>query len=287
MNRYRFARIALLLSAALPLYFLVAALGTKFGWWDWRTGLLTLIIGWGPGLLALALLVALIALAVTLFRRPRDGWRMAAIAALIPLIAFGYLGYVRSQSAALPPIHDIATDPADPPTLSPELTAARAAAGANPIADLSAPLSAAEAYRDPRFAAVADRSIAELTRKSYPDLAPLRVDRDPRRGARRGAGGACRGWLCRYPDGRCRRADRGGRRELLVRLQGRRHRPRPSRGRGIADRPALDLARRGERSWCQREADPRAVGSDQRAAWLNRRTASAVRWKTVSRQSAA
>lgn len=179
MKRSNLARTALLLSAALPFYFVVAALGTKFGWWDWRTGLLTLIIGWGPGLLALALLVALIALAVTLFRRPRDGWRMAAIAALVPLIAFGYLGYVRSQSAALPPIHDIATDPADPPTLSPELTAARAAAGANPIADLSAPLSAAEAYRDPRFAAVADRSIAELTRESYPDVVSLRVDRDP------------------------------------------------------------------------------------------------------------
>jgi uncharacterized protein (DUF1499 family) len=179
MNRSRFARIALLLSAALPVYFIVAALGTKFGWWDWRTGLLTLIVGGGPALLALALLVALVALAVTLWRRPRDGWRTAAVAALIPLLGFGYLGYVRSESAALPPIHDIATDPADPPTLSPELQATRARPGANPIADLTAPLSANEMYRDPRFAAVAGRSIAELSRESYPDVAPLRVDRAP------------------------------------------------------------------------------------------------------------
>ncbi len=179
MTRPGLARTALLLSAALPLYFLLAALGTKFGWWDWRTGLLTLIVGWGPRLLALALLVALVALAVTLWRRPRDGWRTAATALLIPLLGFGYLGYVRSESAALPPIHDIATDPADPPMPSPELAAARARVGANPIADLAAPLSAAEAYRDARFAAVADRSIAELSREAYPDVAPLRVEAAP------------------------------------------------------------------------------------------------------------
>ena len=159
MTRRQLARTALLLSAALPVYFAVAALGTKFGWWDWKTGLLTLIIGWGPKLLALALLVALVALVATLFRRPRDGWRSSVIALAIPLLAFGYLGYVRSTSGALPPIHDVSTDLTDPPAPSPELAGVRAAAGANPIADLSAPLSASEAYRDPRFAAVADRSI--------------------------------------------------------------------------------------------------------------------------------
>lgn len=179
MTRRQLARTALLLSAALPVYFAVAALGTKFGWWDWKTGLLTLIIGWGPKLLALALLVALVALVATLFRRPRDGWRSSVIALAIPLLAFGYLGYVRSTSGALPPIHDVSTDLTDPPAPSPELAGVRAAAGANPIADLSAPLSASEAYRDPRFAAVADRSIAELTRESYADIAPLTLNVAP------------------------------------------------------------------------------------------------------------
>ena len=45
------SRLAFALALALPVYFAIAALGTKFGLWDWRTGLLTLTIKAGPMLL--------------------------------------------------------------------------------------------------------------------------------------------------------------------------------------------------------------------------------------------
>jgi fatty-acyl-CoA synthase len=45
------SRVALIFSLLLPVYFAVAALGVKFGWWDWKIGLGTLIVTWGPRLL--------------------------------------------------------------------------------------------------------------------------------------------------------------------------------------------------------------------------------------------
>ena len=47
------SRLAFALALALPVYFAIAALGTKFGLWDWRTGLLTLTIKAGPILLGI------------------------------------------------------------------------------------------------------------------------------------------------------------------------------------------------------------------------------------------
>ena len=40
-------KLVLALLAFMPLYFMVAALGTKFGIWGWMTGLLTLTLGGG------------------------------------------------------------------------------------------------------------------------------------------------------------------------------------------------------------------------------------------------
>lgn len=179
MTRAAFARIALVLSLALPVYFAVAALGTKFGWWGWQTGLLTLIVTWGPRVIGLAFVLALLALIAALVRRPRRGWRSSLIALLIPAVALGYLGYVRSQSAAIPPIHDIATDVADPPAPSPALAKARDAAGANPVARLDAPLATLKAYQGPRFADIARRSIGELSTTAYPDVRPIQVAATP------------------------------------------------------------------------------------------------------------
>ena len=50
------SRLAFALALALPVYFAIAALGTKFGLWDWRTGLLTLTIKAGPILLGIVAL---------------------------------------------------------------------------------------------------------------------------------------------------------------------------------------------------------------------------------------
>jgi fatty-acyl-CoA synthase len=173
------SRAALVFSLLLPLYFAVAALGVKFGWWDWKFGLGTLIVTWGPRLLIAALVLAAVALVVTLIRRPRVGVGAAVAALLIPALGLGYMLHVRSQSAALPPIHDVATNVEDPPVFSPELMRQREASGANPVNPLTAPLGSIEAYKGPRFADRHARSVGDLGREAFPDLRPLTVDAAP------------------------------------------------------------------------------------------------------------
>ena len=91
------SRFALILALLLPLYFALAALGTKFGLWGWRTGLLTLTIQTGPILMGVVALAALISLIVVLLRKPRKGWLVSLTALLIPVGIFAGLGHIRSR----------------------------------------------------------------------------------------------------------------------------------------------------------------------------------------------
>jgi uncharacterized protein (DUF1499 family) len=166
-------RTALTLSLLLPFYFMVAALGVKFGLWDWRTGLGTLIVTWGPRLLIAALVLAAIALLGSLLRPPRRGVGAALVALLIPAAGLGYMQYARSQTAAIPPIHDVATNVEDPPIFSERVMQERQAGGANPVHPLTAPLSTIEAYKGPRFADRHARTVGDLGREAYPDVKPL------------------------------------------------------------------------------------------------------------------
>jgi len=175
------SRAALAISLLLPFYFMVAALGVKFGLWDWRIGLGTLIVTWGPRLLIAAMILAGIALLVSLIRRPREGVTLALVALLIPALGFGYLLYVRSQTSAIPPIHDVATNIEDPPVFSEGIMRERTAGGANPIHPLTAPLSSIEAYKGPRFADRHARTVGALGREAYPDLRTVTVTAAPDR----------------------------------------------------------------------------------------------------------
>lgn len=172
---------ALLLSLAVPLYFMVAALGVQYGLWPWRFGLGTLIVEWGPRLLGAALVLAVVALIAVLVRRPRRGLVLALAALLIPALGLAHLYQVRTRSQAIPPIHDVATNVEDPPVHSPRLAAARAAEDSNPVHPLTDKLSGIEAYRTPRFADQANRTVGELGREAYPELRPLNVAADRRR----------------------------------------------------------------------------------------------------------
>jgi fatty-acyl-CoA synthase len=120
----------------------------------------------------------LIALVAVLVRRPRRGVALAIVALLIPAIGLGYLYQLRSRSQDIPPIHDVATNPEDPPVHSPRLAAIRTAEGANPVYPLTTRLSAIEAYQTPRFADQADRTVGELGREANPRLRPLTVTAD-------------------------------------------------------------------------------------------------------------
>lgn len=181
MKTHWLARSALILSILTPVYFMVAALGAKFGLWHWRVGLGTLIVTWGPRLLGAALLLALAALIATLVRRPRRGVGLAILALLIPALGLGYLYQVRARSQTIPPIHDVATNVEDPPVYSQRIAAERTAAKANPVHPLTDKLSAIELYRTPRFAEQASRTVGELGREAYPDVRPLIVATDRQR----------------------------------------------------------------------------------------------------------
>ncbi|MGE0044944.1 MAG: DUF1499 domain-containing protein, partial [Hyphomonadaceae bacterium] len=88
MNAVRntWVRAALILSLLVPVYFVVAALGTRFGLWDWRLGFVTMTFRMGAPILMGAALIALIGLLLALFVKPRTGWRSALVALAIPAI---------------------------------------------------------------------------------------------------------------------------------------------------------------------------------------------------------
>ncbi|KPP93877.1 DUF1499 domain-containing protein [Erythrobacter sp. HL-111] len=165
------ARIVFGLALFIPVYLAVTALGTKFGLWSWEIGLLPLTFGGGALLVGGTALLAIVSLVLILRKPPRAGWPLALIALLIPL-GFVGLGLSAAGKGSANPIHDIATDTADPPRFSPATLDARARVGANPLNDYSVPLGELEMWRsaDPALAA---QSHAEVIAERYPDLRPV------------------------------------------------------------------------------------------------------------------
>jgi len=117
-------RFALILALLLPVYFAFAALGAKVGIWGWQTGLGSLIGGAGPFLLGIVALVGVVTLIMAVRKAPRTGWWASLIAIIIPLAAFAYLSSV-GDTAGANPIHDVATDTANPPMFSSAMMTAR------------------------------------------------------------------------------------------------------------------------------------------------------------------
>ena len=192
-------RLALALALALPLYFIGAALGTKFGYFDWRVGFGQLTLQVGPlaviGVLGFAVLGLLLALVIA----PRRGRRLALAALAIPALAMGGLAMLRQQAGQVPPIHDISTDLLDPPTFSAAVLAERAAVpGVNPV-DLATKKVPATPGR--RFGAAEGRLSRELQVEAYPDIQPIRLGAAPADALARAEAAARQlGWTVRGVD---------------------------------------------------------------------------------------
>ncbi len=165
-------RAVLFLALLLPVYFAVSALGTKFGLWSWQFSLGTLIVKVGPMLLGVVAFAALISLVVAALKKPRKGWLLSMIALFIPICAFVMLAMVRSQAGAVPAIHDVSTDTANPPGLSASAMADRAQSAANPISDYQTPLGELEPWAD-GDPELTSKSHAQIITSAYADLAPL------------------------------------------------------------------------------------------------------------------
>ncbi len=168
------SKLVLALAAFLPVYFIIAALGTKLGVWDWKFGLGVLTIGGGPLLLGALALAGLVSLVLAGARKPRrTGVLAIALIALLGAgLAFGKMAGMKA-TAAENPIHDIATDTANPPAFSQSTLDARAAAKANPLSDYQTPLGQLELYKARASKELAVKSHAQIITGMEGRPAPL------------------------------------------------------------------------------------------------------------------
>jgi hypothetical protein len=133
------------LAALAALALLLSGPGTRWGWWDFKAGLLFFAIAFVAGLLAM-----LISGVAWIRTRPNPTAAVATIAgALIVLLPLSQVAGARGK----PRIHDISTDLADPPRFS---------------AILAVRTNAANGVPD-RI----DDVTADLQRRGYPDLVTL------------------------------------------------------------------------------------------------------------------
>ena len=152
------ARVSLLLAGLAGAAVLLAGPGYRFGWWG--LGPAVALLRRGAELGALAATIALVALVASLARRSRRDLGAAALALVVALAAFAVPWRMQAQAYRVPAIHDITTDPEDPPAFVAVL--ARRADAWNPVE-----------YGGP--------AIARQQRAAFPDLVPLELAAPPAR----------------------------------------------------------------------------------------------------------
>jgi hypothetical protein len=168
-------RAALVLSLLVPVWFAAAALGTKFGFIDWRVGLGQMTFQLGPLIMVGALGFAVIGLLLALIVTPRTGWLSALIAVLIPAAGLGYGAYTLNSIKGIPPIHDVSTDLVDPPGFSKAVIDARAKVpGGNALDLLTATIPPS-----PNFPAYSGKAVREVHAEAYGDLKSTVSDLPP------------------------------------------------------------------------------------------------------------
>jgi uncharacterized protein (DUF1499 family) len=188
---------ALITSLLVPVYFLAAAFGTKFGLLDWRVGFGLMTFRYGPMVLMGAAGFALVAVLLAIFVPPRRGVATALLALAIPAAGLGYGAYAAAGAAGIPPIHDVSTDLANPPEFSPDVAEVRAGIPmANSVvhADQRIP-------EGPRWGDLAGKTNGEVQAAAYPDLQPLAVADAPERAFDLALAAAeAQGWTVTYSD---------------------------------------------------------------------------------------
>jgi uncharacterized protein (DUF1499 family) len=133
----------------------LGALGTRFGLWQFQFGFM--LIG-SAAVIALLLMFGGIVGLVATFRGGLGVERtLVLVGMVLSLGVLASLSFQFSQVARVPPIHDITTDPADPPEFR-QLAALRGP-DANPLE-----------YR---------AEVAAQQREAYPWLQPMQVDLSP------------------------------------------------------------------------------------------------------------
>jgi uncharacterized protein (DUF1499 family) len=150
------AHVVVLLAALAAALLLVAGPGYRLDLWEFRTGFK--LMRWGAWLGIAAAALALVALLVP---RLRKGHEAGLAIALLVGVAAAFVPWQMLRTArAVPPIHDITTDTADPPAFEAVL----------PLrADASNPVE------------YAGEEVAAQQRQAYPEVQPLLLDDPPAR----------------------------------------------------------------------------------------------------------
>ena len=102
-------RLTLAMTVLTPLYFIVAALGTKFGLFSMRFGFGKLTYSWSKHVLMALLAAGLISLLFAIFIKPRKGFGVAVPAIVLAVLSMGYGASIGKKAEGLPFIHDITT----------------------------------------------------------------------------------------------------------------------------------------------------------------------------------
>jgi uncharacterized protein (DUF1499 family) len=150
------AHAGLVLTVAGSLALLLSGVGTRWDWWDYRTGFLILRWTLYGGLAVIV--VALAGLILGLLARTGRSLLVSLVTlVLLAAVAAVPVGYLRS-AGRVPPIHDITTDPDDPPRFVAVLPLRHGA---------------------PNSAEYGGAALAAQQRAGYPDLGPARVALPP------------------------------------------------------------------------------------------------------------
>ncbi len=136
----------------------LAGPGYRFGWWGLGPAFTLLRSSAELGLGAGA--VAVVAIVVGGAQRSRRRLGLGILALVIALAAFGIPWRMQAQARRVPPIHDVTTDPEDPPAFV--AVVARRSGARNPVE-----------YAGP--------AVAVQQRRAFPDLVPLDLATPPER----------------------------------------------------------------------------------------------------------
>lgn len=197
------ARVGLVLTVAGALSLLLSGVGTRWDWWNYRTGFL--ILRWTLYAGLVIIVVVLAGLVLGLLARTGKSLLVSLVTlGLLAAVAALPVGYLRS-AGRVPPIHDITTDPDDPPRFVAVLPLRREA---------------------PNPAEHPGPALAAQQRAGYPDLAPAHLaDPPPQAFARAVEAARSLGWqiVAAAPgEGRLEATDRtrwfGFRDDVVVRV---------------------------------------------------------------------
>lgn len=169
--RLKLAWIVFLLAVLLPIWFMAAALGYRFGMIDLGTALGTMTREWGPRLIFAVGALAIIMIILGVIKAPRiKTVILALVSLLIAALCFGRIAAFGATAMSVPPIHDIQTDWSDPIKFSDELMAVRGESS-NPVVDDAVMPEAMNA----RWPGIGGKTVAELQADAYPEVKSLIV----------------------------------------------------------------------------------------------------------------